>query len=83
MTCRSSSPLCQAQRQEEMRVSGKASDRETEGIRRRTRKQVSLGVCSCGWDRVYLRSSTMQAGFSRYSLHRLEKRHMVAPSMMR
>lgn len=32
---------------------------------------------------AYLRSSTMLAGFSRYSLHRLEKRHIVAPSMMR
>lgn len=32
---------------------------------------------------VYLRSRTMLAGFSRYSLHRLEKRHMEAPSMIR
>lgn len=38
-----------------------------------------------GWQvtTVYFRSRTMLAGFSRYSLHRLEKRHMVAPSMMR
>lgn len=33
--------------------------------------------------RAYFRSSTILAGFSRYSFHRLEKRHMVAPSMMR
>lgn len=33
--------------------------------------------------RLYLRSSTMLAGFSRKSFHMLEKRHMVAPSMTR
>lgn len=32
---------------------------------------------------IYLRSSTMLAGFSRKSFHMLEKRHMVAPSMTR
>lgn len=32
---------------------------------------------------VYLSSSSILSGVSRYSLHRLEKRHMVAPSMMR
>lgn len=32
---------------------------------------------------LYLRCSSIFSGVSRYSLHRLEKRHMVAPSMMR
>jgi len=54
------------------------TERRGEGGQRR---EVSLGLM--GDICVYLRSSTMRAGFSRYSFHRLEKRHMVAPSMMR
>ncbi len=51
------------------------------------RKIFSVGkyISRFAWRKCafYFRSRTMEAGFSRYDFHRLEKRHMVAPSMIR
>lgn len=62
-------------------VKGKLEDQSC----MKARCSVEAPVCADSTERTshHLRSSSMEEGRSRYERHRLEKRDMVAPSMMR